>query len=166
MSAKMRATAILGVVLGILLTWTALASSSQAAPGYTEGASISLNASVAECAGNLTVSGTGFAADELVTVTLHTETVVLASVHADSSGAFSLTVDLPGDIDGQHTIVASGAAGEEATARVTIQNCQETEGGGTSNTGVAIMAIGGAGILLLGLGTLLVISARRRRSLV
>lgn len=167
MSAKNRATAIFGVILGILLSWTALAPSSEAAPGYTHPASISLSASVAQCGGHVTVTGTGFAANEVVTITLHSKPVVLTTVTANGSGNFSVVVNLPAGVDGHHTIVATGATGDKASAKITIESCGAGTAGGshgpTAVTGVAIMAIGGLGVLLLAAGTVLLIGARRRR---
>jgi hypothetical protein len=114
----------------------------------------------------VTVSGSGFVPNELIDLTLHTETVLLKTVQADSSGAFSTTVTLPTGVTGSHTIVATGRSGESnvPTANMNI-GCAAAQpvAEGLSNTGVAIMSIGGVGVLLLVAGGLVLFSSRRRK---
>jgi hypothetical protein len=170
MSGRRRFAALLIAVLAGLIALVAGASSSQAAPAYTGPAEISFSAT-GSC-GHLTVNGTGFAPGEQVVITLHSKTYTLATVTTDTSGAFSAAVTLPDGVTGSHQITAAGVQ-DSAKGKITISNCggQGTAGqgagsGGLSNTGVAVLSMAGVGVLLLIGGTFLVISARRRRTLV
>jgi hypothetical protein len=168
MSGRRRFAALLVAVLGTLVSLVLGASAAQAVPGYTDHASISFSAT-GSC-GHLTVSGEGFAPNEQVTLTLHTKVYTLTTVTTDANGDFSAAVTLPDGVDGNHKIVAVGTSGDRANGRLTLTNCGGTGGqsggggGGLSNTGVAVMSIGGLGLLLLIGGTILVVSGRRRRT--
>jgi hypothetical protein len=170
MSGRKRFAALLVAVLACLVALVVGASSSQGAPGYTKHPAISFSAS-GSC-GHLTVNGEGFAANESVTLTLHTKVYTLATVQTDANGAFHAAITLPDGVDGNHTIVATGSSKDKASGKLTISNCggtgtggQAAGGGGLSNTGVAVLSLGGVGVLLLIGGTFLVVSGRRRRTL-
>jgi hypothetical protein len=168
MSGRKRFAALLVAVLAGLLALVAGAASSQAAPGYTEAASISFNSS-GTCAGQLAVNGTGFAGGEQVTLTLDATT--LTALATDASGSFSADVTLPAGVSGNHQIVATGSTGDSASGSITIGDCgngtaPETGTGGLSNTGVAVLSLAGLGLVLLVGGIFLVASGRRRRTLI
>jgi hypothetical protein len=62
---------------------------------------------------SLTVSGTGFAPTEKVSLTLHSEPVSLGTVDADAVGAFTTTVTVPDGVPlGIHTLVALGSVSQ------------------------------------------------------
>jgi parallel beta-helix repeat protein len=141
--------------------------------------------------GSLGVSGTGFAPGEPVSVTLHSDPVLLATATADATGAISTTVTIPSNTPpGAHTIVIEGkTSGVTASAALTVT----APAGSTTNpapattlapaatlapattpapattdstlafTGSSVLrlALAGIGLLVLGLG--LVLAARRRR---
>jgi hypothetical protein len=166
MSGRRRFAALLVAMLGCIVSLVVGSTAARAVPGYTDHASISFSAT-GSC-GHLTVSGEGFAANEQVTLTLHTKVYDLGTVQADANGDFSLAVTLPDGVDGSHTIVAKGTT-SEASGTLTLSNCagtggQSGGGGGLSNTGVAVMSIAGLGVLLLIGGAVLVLSSRRRRT--
>lgn len=169
MSGRRRFAALLIAVLAGLVALVAGAATSQARPGYVAGAEISFSSS-GSC-GHLTVDGNGFAANEQITLTLHSKTYTLATLTTDSSGSFSAAVTLPAGVSGNHQITAAGAQ-DLAKGKITISNCatQATNGqganSGLSNTGVAVLSIGGVGVLLLIVGTFFVVTGRRRRALV
>jgi 5'-nucleotidase len=168
MSRRRRLAALLIATLVGLFALVVGAASSQAAPGYVDHASISFSAS-GSC-GHLTVSGDGFAANEQVTLTLHSKTYTLGTLTTDASGAFSAAVTLPAGVSGNHQITAAGPQ-DSAQGNITISNCggQGTNNqgtGGLSNTGVAVISIGAVGVLLLIAGTFFVVTGRRRRALV
>lgn len=170
MSGRRRFAALLVAVLASIAALLTGAAASSAAPGYTHGAHISLSATNVNGCGHLTVTGTDFAPNETVTLTLHTKTYVLGTVQTDASGNFSKVVDLPLGVNGSHTITATGTTHDKSSAKLTISNCADTGGvstggGGTSITGVAVIGISVLGLLLIGAGLLLVISGRRRRAL-
>jgi hypothetical protein len=68
-------------------------ATSAAAPGYV--------------GDTLTITGTGFTPNALVTITYTSETVTLATVTADANGNFSVTVTIPPSAGGSHTITVS-----------------------------------------------------------
>ena len=73
-------------------------------------ADVSSSASSAHAGDTITISGSGFAPGEKVSIELHSTPVVLGSVNADESGAVSTTVTLPADTAlGGHEIVLTGA---------------------------------------------------------
>jgi hypothetical protein len=170
MSGRRRFAALLVALLAGLFALVAVAPSSQAKPGYTKGATISFNTS-GSC-GHLTVSGTGFAPREQVVITLHSKTFTLATVTTDASGNFSVAVTLPAGVTGNHQIVATGATGDSDNGHLTLSACgngaagQGAGSGGLSTTGVAVLSLGGLGLVLLIGGVFLVVSGRRRRTLV
>jgi hypothetical protein len=179
MSAIKRAAALLVALLGMILAVTAFASSSGAAP-YTPAPSLAVSS--ANGCSPFAVAGAGYAANELVDLTLDTGGAALKTVRADADGSFSTTVSIAAGTTGAHTIVATGRTGDTASARITIAtNCSgiggQTGGGGTGNgsgsgsgtggvavTGVQVAAISGAGVVLLAAGAMLLISGRRRRA--
>lgn len=169
MLTKIRAVCV--VVLGGLLTAGSIfaASSAVAAP-YTRQPTLSVSTQTPVAGGHLTVTGTGFVNGTPVTVTLHSAVVTLGSATPDASGNFSLSVTLPSNVTGTHTIVASGpAANDTASVTITIGTGSGTggptsgSGGGLSATGVAVISIGSVGVLLLGAGGLMLLFGRRRK---
>jgi len=171
MSGRSRFAGLVVAILACLAALVVGAASSQGAPGYVKKPTLSLSSTNVNGCGPVTVTGADFAANESVTLTLHTKTYPLTTVQTDGNGAFSVAVTLPTGVNGTHTIVATGAKGDTASAKLTISNCGEpvtppaSSGGGLSTTGVAVLSIGGLGVVLLGAGMLLVLGARRRRTL-
>lgn len=163
-----------GLVIALVACLAALvvgAASSQGAPGYVKKPTLSLSSTNVNGCGSVTVTGADFAANEAVTLTLHTTVYPLTTVQTDGTGGFSVAVTLPTGVNGTHTIVATGAKNDTASANLTISNCgvpaapPAPSGGGLSTTGVAVLSIGGLGAVLLAVGMLLVLGARRRRTL-
>jgi len=68
-------------------------TTSEASPGYVNM--------------ELTITGTGFKPNATVTITYTTEPVVLKTVTADASGAFSVIITIPASIGGTHTITVT-----------------------------------------------------------
>jgi hypothetical protein len=134
------------------------------------GPSVGLNKSSARAGTDVTVTGQGFAPGT-VTLTLHTSTVPLGTATANGNGSFSQSVTLPGNETGDHQICGSNSAGT-ACADITIssrgaggQNAGPGGGnGGVSNTGVAVMSIGGTGLLLVMGGVLMLFAGRRSQA--
>ena len=75
-----------------------------------------------EAGKTVAVTGTGFAPDSAVTLTLHSEPVEVGTATTDASGAFTATVTVPATTEaGAHTLVASTAAPlAEASAALTV----------------------------------------------
>lgn len=89
--------------------------------------------------GTVQVSGKGFAAAGVVTITLHSTPVVLGTVQPDRSGAFTTTVTIPADTTpGDHVLVATAAFGLEAGGPLTVLSPVAPGGsGGAPSTGSA-----------------------------
>jgi hypothetical protein len=116
------------------------------------------------------VSGTGWQPGALITVTLHSDPIVLGTINANGGGTFSQNYQIPCVENGTHTIEASGIA-QDGTARssadqVQIENCVIVSAGsnlaftGSNDTGTLV----GAGVALLLAGIVLAVVAQRRRS--
>ncbi|GHH39149.1 hypothetical protein [Lentzea cavernae] len=74
-------------------------------------ATLTAAAGVVEAGGTVAVTGTGFAADEQVTVTLGASKLFLAPAKSDAAGAVNHTATIPADVAaGAHTIEFTGAS--------------------------------------------------------
>ncbi len=79
-----------------------------------------------------TVTGSGFAAGETVTITVQSTPVTLASVTADSSGNITSAIVLPADLEaGQHTLTV---AGQDASATFAFTVADPADGTSTSTS--------------------------------
>lgn len=164
-------------VVGALITMIVFAASSAAAPsdsGYPPpppAGSVSDQTPVA--GSTITVSGSGFLAGETVDCVLHSAAVDLGSAQADANGNVSLVVTLPTGVTGAHTIVLTGeTSGRTVSIPITIQAASAGGsggsggsgggGGGLASTGVAVLGIGGLGVVLLIGGGFLLLAGKRR----
>ena len=183
MSVRNRAALGFLALLALLISTVAVGPSAGAAP-YVTNPTAKVNTTTPPEGGPITVSGNGFGANSALTITLDTG-AVLGTTTADASGAYSLAGTLPNGVTGTHTITVTDAAGNTATVTITIGSAASAGsggggsggGGGTasgasggsggvSSTGVAVMSIGGIGLLLLAGGAALVVAGRRRRATV
>lgn len=170
-SGTRRSLAVLvSCVTALFAALVALASASDAAPcAYSNCVTLSVSTTTPPVGGTITISGTGWGANDTVNITLHTATYPLASPTADASGAFTTTVTLPAGVSGRHTIVAvDPTTGQTASVAITIGAPSAAPGaapggGGLSNTGVAVISIGALGVVLLVGGGLMLLAGRRRR---
>jgi hypothetical protein len=172
------ALATIGALLTFLIGSTAATAAPAAAPSSTSpgsyppgsGPTVSLNKSTARAGTDVTVSGHGFTPGS-VALTLHTAVKSLGTATADSKGNFSQSVTLPGSETGHHQICGTNSAGT-ACADITITDRGaggENNGpgggtGGVSNTGVAVMSIGGIGVLLVIAGGFMLFAGRRTQA--
>lgn len=93
---------------------------------------VSLSVSSVVAGAGLTVTGTGFAADTDVSLTLHSEPRLLATVHTDSTGSFTTPVTIPADTVARiHEIEASDGH-RSARAALTVTT-RPDNGNGTNN---------------------------------
>ncbi|WP_297907695.1 alpha-L-fucosidase [uncultured Actinomyces sp.] len=83
---------------------------------------VTVEPSSVEAGKTVAVTGTGFAPESAVTLTLHSEPVEVGTATTDASGAFTATVTVPATTEaGAHTLVASTATPlAEASAALTI----------------------------------------------
>lgn len=107
----------------------------------------------------VTVSGSGFAADEMLAVWLHTTPVKLAMARADGTGSFTVTVTIPVDVAfGTHEIEVVGITDQVAVSRpvaVVSSTAPATEiASALPDTGFVVAPFGvtGGALLLAGLG--------------
>jgi LPXTG-motif cell wall-anchored protein len=166
----------MGSALGILATLGLVAANAlsalpaSAAAPYPPGGTPTLSVSTTVPAPGQTIiiSGTGWGADEVVTLVLHSTPVTLASPLTDGNGAFSVPATIPSDVQGDHVLTATGGTtGQTISITLTISSQPATGGGGGGglpNTGLMVWGFGIVAVVLLTLGAALVVSGRRRRS--
>lgn len=137
-------------------------------PNYPPGrCKLALSQTFAERTGTFSASGDGFVPGETVTLTIAGQQI--KSVVAGPDGTFSTTLVVPASapigptevraisetqvLSAAFEVVASAAAAPGISAA-----------GSLPRTGTEVAGIGGAGALLVGVGTAAVILARRRRA--
>lgn len=179
MTTYKRAVALFAVLLAAVISLIALATSGSAAP-YTP--SIAVNSPV--CTSG-TVTGTGFAPNESVTLTSNPHGETVGTATTSPTGTFTATVTFPSSVKGSRLLVATGSTGDSASKRILVntqcgvagqsssrasssgvagESASRTGGtGGLSATGVAVWTIGGLGVLLLIAGALFTFGGRRGR---
>jgi hypothetical protein len=97
--------------------------------------SIVLSADSVVQGGELTVSGSGFAADHEITIVLHSDPIELGTVRSDAEGTFSVTVQIP------------------AIAPVGEHRIEATDGENAAQAGVSVTGVAAAPEFLPGGGT-------------
>ena len=170
MPSMKRPQAALIAVFALFVAAVAFAGPANAAP-YTSQATCSVSDQTPAAGSSLTLSCSGFGANETVNITLHSHGVtVLAPGATNASGAFSTTVTLPAGVTGTHTLTAVGAtSGRTASVSITIgavTSAGGPTGGGLPFTGAAVMGISSLAVLLLLGGVLMVFTSRRRRTVI
>ena len=113
----------------------------------------------------ITVSGVNFNPNASVRLELHSKIYVLKTVTTDNTGSFTTTVTLPDGVTGRHRIVAATGAPDVAgcppnpfvTIRIQGHGVAGSSAGpggpgGTSFTGVDVLLIVLAAVVLLGVG--------------
>ena len=119
------------------ITVTPLVPTMWKIPEPTEDPSIELSARSVRAGGTVTISGSGFGAEERLTVELRSDPLELASTTADVNGAFSVDLTIPRETaPGEHTITVKRGDGTELTLPLAVTT--ETgsgEGGGASGPG-------------------------------
>ena len=158
-------------------TVLAMNTTANAAP-YVHAPTCALNASVAR--GSLTVSGSGWRPGGTVSVTLHnTQSFFLGSATPQADGTFSFRATIPSSLrPGTYQISfhEPGVVTRTCTASVTVPTGTSPAPPPTSPappptspstplafTGVAVMGIGGLGVLLLIAGGLMLLLGRRQK---
>jgi LPXTG-motif cell wall-anchored protein len=111
----------------------------------------------------VTLHGTGYAPNSLVSVLIYSTPQVLTTVMTDSSGSFTVQVTVPAGLpDGHHTLVAAGADPSGNMRYLTLPVTVTAGSAELAYTGASVLtpALAGLGALVLG-GGLLVVSRRR-----
>jgi hypothetical protein len=168
MSAMKRLIAVMVAVIGMVIAAASIGVSASAYPPGTA-PTISLSSSSVPPGGSDTVAGVNFTPNSSASLSLQCggSSADLGVVTTDANGQFSAQITVPSSTPaGTCTVSAlDTATGDVATASLTV-----TSGGGggapppVAGTGVAILSIGGVGLVLLIGGGLLVMAGRRRRA--
>lgn len=123
--------------------------------------------------GSVAVKGTGFRPDSSVTVEIHSVAVVLAQLSADADGDASTTVTVPSTFaaGSSHEITLSGLdpAGASHVDSVPIVLSSATSASTSSSsslpfTGLDVAAAGTTAAGLIGFGSFLVFTSRRKKA--
>lgn len=132
------------------------------------------------------LSGGGFEPGTLVQIFLHSQPILLETIHASSTGAIAAQVRIPASVaSGHHTLEARGAgpgggtvlltrsitvrAAGSAAPQAAAASPHTSGGGGSSSggglpfTGYPAAIVGLAGAVLLVAGVVLRVRSRRRR---
>jgi hypothetical protein len=111
----------------------------------------------------ITISGTGYAPDTLVTILIYSTPQVLTSVWTDSDGAFTVEVTIPvGLAAGQHTLVAAGVDPNGVMRYMTLPVTVTEATAVLAYTGADIAAPAFGGLAALAVGGGLLFAGRRR----
>jgi LPXTG-motif cell wall-anchored protein len=148
----------------LLIVAGMLCMSTVAFAAYSGDGGVTVSPTSVHAGDSIKVESTGWKPSSSVTITLHSDPVVLDTVNSDDSGAVSATATIPSDTAaGSHTIELTGV-GTDSAARTTSTPITVTTGGGGSlpRTGAAIAALAFVGLVLFGGGSLM--SAARRRA--
>lgn len=131
------------VTVAAATTTTSSTTSTTKAPGVTTttapGSTVGLIVNLGQPSGvpgeRFTVSGSGWAANELLTITFNSTPKVLATTVVDSGGRFTVNVKVPDDATtGAHTVVVTGQAGRAVSRPFTVNAGTATTAGGTTTT--------------------------------
>ena len=172
---RVRIRAVLALlVLALGLSLVAPATAAEAYPPTTC-ATLGVSTTHPAVGAKITVTGANFTPNHKVTLELKTKTYFLVSLTTDAGGAFSVQVQLPAGVTGQHHIVAVGGSPNidgcpsnpvqiinihgpgSPTATSTTSN-----GGPPAFTGVDIAALRAAAAALIAAGVLFARSGKRR----
>ncbi|WP_022867279.1 hypothetical protein [Schaalia vaccimaxillae] len=95
---------------------------------------LEVSSSVVEQGGAVMITGSGFEPDARITLTVHSDPLVVGVVTASADGVITLKWDVPMDFaTGDHTVVAAGADGAEL-ARAGLRVTAKTTGASDSQT--------------------------------
>jgi hypothetical protein len=129
---------------------------------YSGDGGVTISPSTPSAGGDITIDSSGWMHDTDVTITLHSDPVVLGTVTADANGDVHTTVSIPaGTAAGAHTIELTGTDSTGAPRDVTTAITIASGGGSLPRTGAAIAAMVGVAAVLFAAGTAL--SRARKR---
>jgi LPXTG-motif cell wall-anchored protein len=142
---------------------TMLVTAPAAYASYSGDGGVSFDPSSPKVGSNLTIDSPGWKAASDVTITLHSDPVVLATEAADTNGDLHTTAEIPaGTATGSHTLELTGT--DPSGAPRTVSTAITIAGSGSSlpRTGAAIAALLLVGGVLFGVGAAL--STARKRA--
>lgn len=178
----LRAVAVLALALGIFAAVPATSGAAEAcvAPdGYgTVKPSLSANPSTVAPGGTTTITGSGFPPDCTLGISIGAcgaSGTSLGEVTTDADGGFTIPWAVPADQKPGEVLVCTSLGTIDVTTNVTVASTQVTTPGtgGTGGsqgsgalpaTGSQVMPFVAGGVLLLVIGSLLVLSTRKRHA--
>ena len=163
----MRLRAIIALAVAALGMFFVVPAASATAYPPTTCPSLSVSTTNPQPGETITLSSSGMPANAHVKIYLHSDPILLKTVTTDASGSFTTTVTLPAGLTGTHTIVAvpdkpMAPGCPPPSVTITIQSHGKNPGG-TSFTGVDILAMLLGAAVLLGIGVALNRSGKRRK---
>jgi hypothetical protein len=165
------ASAVFLLATGASAGMSAAASATPALAAYgpTAGAQLRLGTSLVPAGGRLVISGSGFPASDVITISINDPYVVLDPLETNSGGSFSTTVTIPADTPiGYHVLTGSAATGQSASATIYVEaaataSAPVSSSGNLPYTGTDAIRTAEVGAAAIGAGGLVVLAARRRR---
>jgi hypothetical protein len=113
----------------------------------------------------VSLHGTGYAPNSLISVIIYSTPQVLTTVMTDGSGSFTVSVTVPAGLpDGHHTLVAAGVDPSGQTRYLNLGVTVTAGSAELAYTGASIVGPGIAGLVALTVGTGLLLLSRRRRT--
>ena len=173
---RVRIRAVLALlVLALGLSLVAPATAAEAYPPTTC-ATLGVSTTHPAVGAKVTVTGANFVPNHQVKLVLKTKTYFLVSLTTDASGAFSVQVQLPAGVTGQHRILAIGGSPNgngcpsnpvqiinvHGPGSPTATSTATPSGGPPAFTGVDIAALLAAAAVLIAAGVLFARSGKRR----
>lgn len=163
MKRSFRTFATLAAAATIVASPVVIAATAHAGP-YTP-TPVSVSTSHPNAGGELNVVASGFKPNSSVQVLIHSAPILLTTTTADATGSIDVTVKVPSDFTpgSAHQIIASGVSPSGALVNDTVNITLAGGGSSLPFTGADVLAIGIAGIALLGVGGFLFFAARWKR---
>jgi hypothetical protein len=155
------------VMFGLIIAVVAFAGPANADYSRPH-ATVSVSNQAPAAGSSITFCGSGFAAGEKVTVALDNGTQ-FPSVFANASGAFCEALVLGVNLEGAHTITATGVtSGRTSSIKIQVAGVGASAGttaaaSGLAFTGASVIGISALGGLLLVGGGLMLLAGRRRK---
>lgn len=170
-----RAVAVLALALGLFAAVPATSGAANACvvdPDYANTMQLTANPATVQPGGTVTLHGTGYPSDCVLAVSIGAcpAGTTIGSVTTDGQGTFSLNWAVPTDQKAGPVVFCTNVSNITVTANVTVASTSATipptSGGGQASalpkTGSQVMPFIGGGVLLLVVGSLLVLSSRKR----
>ncbi len=153
-----------------------LATSASASPAITAYGptsctiTISITPNPVGLGATITITISGTCGNDTIIIVIHSTAMTLGSITTDASGNGSGTFTIPTSLPpGTHTITASDSSGNSASVNIVLTGVSTgttatTTAAPLAFTGTDAAALGAVGAGALGVGGLLVLGSRKRRS--
>jgi hypothetical protein len=163
MKRSFRTFATLAAAAAIVASPVVIAATAHAGP-YAP-TPVTVSTTHPSAGGQVHVVASGFKPNSSVQVSIHSAPVLLATTTADANGNIDVTVTVPSGFTpgSAHQIVASGVDPSGAQVSDTVNITLAGGSGSLPFTGADVLAIGVAGVALVGVGGFLLFAARWKR---